>query len=199
MHAHAPSWFSPRFASNRGKIFRAVYVIFTIIKTMSVLTVGIGMKLALLNPLASGFYSSDQRLLVGLALFLTFALQMLLKPLHEGLSYYTSASPSVAPRLFICLASRVGLVASMLAVFTTDLLPHAYMGLQAALCFGVVLTMRAEGHVRYHDVKQPHRPHKFSMMASHRHLPVQQSSNVKPRSSNVPKEMSVVSVGASCA
>ena len=96
---------------------------------MSVMTVGIGMKLALLNPLASGFYSSDQRLLVGLALFLTFALQMLLKPLHEGLSYYTSASPSVAPRLFICLASRVGLVASMLAVFTTDLLPHAYMGL----------------------------------------------------------------------
>jgi hypothetical protein len=163
------------------------------LKAMSVMTVGIGMKLALLDPLASGFYSSDQRLLVGLTLFFTFGLQLLLKPLHEGLTYYTSASPRSAPRLFGCLVLRVGLIVSMLVVFTADLLPHSYMGVQAALCAGVVLTIRAEGHERYRYVDDPHRTRKFRMMATH-HL---SARKFKPQSSNEPQEVQAVSVGVS--
>ena len=187
------SLYSPRFVvgSSRGKIGRAIFLILMSLKAMSVMTVGIGMKLALLDPLASGFYSSDQRLLVGLTLFFTFGLQMLLKPLHNGSSYYTSANPSSAPRLFGCLVLRVGLISSMLAVSTADLLPHSYMGVQAALSAGAVITMRVEYYIRHQYGHDPGKTRKFQMMATHEKSTVRK---IKLPNSNDPQEVQAVAV-----
>jgi len=103
-------------------------------KTVSVLFVGVGIKLAIYNPDASPscHFAFDQRLQLATALAVCFGLELLMRPLHIGLKRYYSCRTLLRrhPLRALVIALRVAFIVAMLLLALAPLVPFVFLGLQ---------------------------------------------------------------------
>jgi len=127
------------------------------LKCLSFMLVGISIKLSLADPLLEDAQSSEQRLLLGLSLALSFGVAFFLKGLHQGArAVLAPVLSGTTPVITACYLARLGLTIAMLAVSAIDLVPWQFMVLQACLATGHVLALHGEDVERYRRNLQLH-------------------------------------------
>ena len=136
---------SSKHAIRRSLPTAAIFYLFYMIKSFMVMSVGIGVKIALYAPEAEGFFSEDQRLQLAFSIAMAFATQYVLHPTHSGLyAYYGpffNFESAFRSTLFFL---RVGTVVASLAVYKIETKPWIFLLIEAALCVGHTCLLHAE-------------------------------------------------------
>lgn len=105
-------------------------------KTLSVLFVGIGIKLALYMPDApiDAHFADDQRLQLGLSLAVCFGLELVMRPLHVGVKRYYSPETLLkrSKTRTAVIAIRALLNGAMVAVAAIKVQPWAFVWVEAS-------------------------------------------------------------------
>ena len=136
---------SSKHAIRRSLPTAATFYLFYMIKSFMVMSVGIGVKIALYAPEAEGFFSEDQRLQLAFSIAMAFATQYVLHPIHSGLyAYYGpffNFESAFRSALFFL---RAGTVVASLAVYKVETKPWIFLLIEAALCVGHTCLLHAE-------------------------------------------------------
>ena len=149
---HAAEHHAMRRSAEAGVAYQITYQF----KAVSVLLVGVGVKLVLYDPNTTGeFFSDPQRLQLGLACSSSFGLQMLMHPLHTGLRYYYSPKTLAEhPRRAALIVLRLILVCSMTAVALPSQPPYTLLCAEAALGLLQCALIHREMHHTGDDVEE---------------------------------------------
>lgn len=136
----------------------ALYLLLLPPKALSILLVGIGIKMVLYTPLAPLIpaLAFEQRLFLSVSLAMCFALQLIRQPLHVvGFLDYYSLKRLRRNRTLACtLGLRLALIGLMIASSVLeDLLPWQFMGLQAIMACAFCALHFTELKLPVKDVK----------------------------------------------
>jgi len=155
MHSHSNTYPEKpeNHAGRRGATTFYFFLIFVMFKAMFVMMVGIGVKLTLYAPSEpENFHSFEQRIEMSIGCVGVFGIQLLIKPLHEGVREYFGPVLSLrSPLLTASLTLRLIITIAMFAVCAVEMIPWKYLWLMGGLALVATLMLQLEMYARYHD------------------------------------------------
>ena len=147
----------------KAKMIRLLEELIWEVLAVSVMLVGVGIKLALYDPTASGsaFFALNQRLTVSMPLAIAFGGTMVhtfMKNRHHYDACFVWVCRNKDHAVIVAL--RIGVIVAMIAFSWAHLEPVAFMGLQAALTLIQTLLMHAQESPAF-EIKSDN-PHPFA-------------------------------------
>jgi hypothetical protein len=118
-------------------------------RAMTVMLVGVSVKLAIYNPEAEtdAYFSLQQRLGLGVPMTISFAINLFESVFFQNRHHYFAASQIFKyPWHFVCLASRVGVMGTTIGICFSPLTPAVQLWVQASLAVVQCALLHVQDH-----------------------------------------------------